>query len=204
MIRLAASVVLISLPMLVRAAEYNYPEPCTFVAHTTVGTVSGNCATVQKNAPGYHARWSLLLQFDSASTALGTQLRPDQFADMVRTQSAEDGTDIIVLGLWGDLEVVPTYKKYLNQLKAAAPLYETRPNLITISHSRELPYTLEIVFAEPADYLDLVTRTPSAEWWGEYVRSYQRLGTNRPSGFSDAQPAGGDQALKQPVGHPKN
>jgi hypothetical protein len=174
------------------------------VAHTTLGTVSGNCATVQKNAPGYHARWSLLLQFDSASAALGTQLQPDQFADMVRTQSVEDGTDIIVLGLWGDLEVVPTYKKYLNQLKAAAPIYETRPNMITVSHTREWPFTLEILFAEPADYLNLVTRMPSAEWWGEYVQSYQRLGTNRPTGFSDAQPTGGNQAPQQPSGHPKN
>src|SRR5580692_10486290 len=111
----------------------NYPQPCTFTAHTTVGTVSGTCATLQLPLPGYHSRWSLTLQFDSASAALASQLKSDQFEDMVRTQSMEDGTDIIVMGLWGDLEVLPTIPAYLSLLQSLSPIYETRPNLITIS-----------------------------------------------------------------------
>jgi hypothetical protein len=193
---------LVSTTMVVRAQGYNYPEPCTFQAHTTVGTVSGTCATLQVPLPGYHTRWTLTLQFDAASTTLASQLRPDQFADMVRTQSVENGTDIIVLGLWGDLEVVPTNQEYLNDLKAASPLYETRPNLITITQTSTSPFTLQLLFEEAADYLNLETRRPSEGWWREYLRSYYRLGTNRPTGFSGSDTASGKPAAKQPTNNP--
>jgi hypothetical protein len=184
MIKLLATALLVSV-MPLSATDYdNYPEPCTFVAHTTVGTVSGTCATLQVPLPGYHSRWSLTLKFDASSIALASQLRPDQFDDMVRTQSVENGTDIIVLGLWGDLEVVPTIPAYLALLQSLSPLYETRPNLITISQTSNVPFTLVMLFEEPSGYLDLTTRRPSPEWWDGYQKSYYRLGTNRPTGFS--------------------
>jgi hypothetical protein len=198
MIKLSAIAVLVSAlvstAMTVRADDdYNYPQPCTFQAHTTVGTVSGTCATLQVPLPGYHSRWTLTLHFDAASMALARGLKPDQFADMVRTQSAENGTDIIVLGLWGDLEVVPTVPEYLADIQASAPTYETRPNLITITQTSTSPLKLQLLFEEPADYLNLDTRRPSEEWWREYQRSYYRLGTNRPTGFS-----GSDATVRKP------
>ena len=210
MIKLSATAVLVSAlvstAMTVRADDdYNYPQPCTFQAHTTVGTVSGTCATLQVPLPGYHSRWTLTLHFDAASMALASGLKPDQFADMVRTQSAENGTDIIVLGLWGDLEVVPTKAEYLADIKAASPLYETRPNLITITQTKASPLTLQLLFEEPADYLNLETRKPSADWWNEYLRSYYRLGTNRPTGFSGSSSTGENRAPKPPASErPKN
>ena len=198
MIKLSAAgllvLALVSTTTPVRADDYyHYPEPCTFQAHTTVGTVSGTCATLQVPLAGYHSRWTLTLQFDAASVALASQLKPDQFADMVRTQSVENGTDIIVLGLWGDLEVVPTIPAYLADIQAASPIYETRPNLITITQTSTSPFKLQLLFEEPADYLNLETRRPSEEWWDRYQRSYYRLGTNRPTGFS-----GNDATVRKP------
>jgi hypothetical protein len=192
MIKVIATVVLISSGMLARAD--NDIMPCTFRAHTTVGTVSGTCEIQELPFPGYHSRWSLTLQFDAASTALGSQLMTDRFADMVRTQSIENGTDIIVLGLWGDVEVVPATPAFLDDIKARAPLYETRPNLITITQVNSSPLTLQLLFEEPASYLDLETRMPSLEWSREYMRSYYRLGTNRPNGFSGSDSKGGSLA----------
>lgn len=202
MIKVIATVILVSSAMLVRADSYTYVEPCTFQAHTTVGTVSGTCGTQQLSLPGYHSRWALILQFDAASTTLASRLKPDQFADMVRTQSVENGTDIIVLGLWGDLEVVPTNAAYLADLKAASPIYETRPNLITITQTKASPLTLQLLFEEPANYLNLETRRPSLEWWSEYMRSYYRLGTNRPTGFSGGSSTGENRAPKRPAADP--
>jgi hypothetical protein len=203
MINVIAYVILASSAMLASADTDSDLEPCTFHAHTTVGTVSGRCATQQLSLPGYHSRWALTLQFDTASMTLARQLMPDRFADMVRTQSVENGTDIIVLGLWGDLEVVPTDPVYLDQLKARAPLYETRPNLITITQINASPLTLQVLFEEPTDYLNLETRRPSIEWWNEYLRSYYRLGTNRPTGFSGSYSAGVDRAPKLAGGTPQ-
>jgi hypothetical protein len=199
MIKVIAHVILACSAILASPDTDTDIEPCTFQAHTTVGTVSGKCGTQQLSLPGYHSRWALTLQFDTMSTTLARQLKPDRFADMVRTQSVENGTDIIVLGLWGDLEVIPTDPEYLDQLKAKAPLYETRPNLITITQTRASPLTLQLLFEEPADYLNLETRRPSIEWWNEYLRSYYRLGTNRPTGFSGSDSTGGNRALKGPA-----
>ncbi len=197
---LLVSTLVVSTATLVRADDsYNYPEPCTFQAHTTVGTVSGTCATLQAPLPGYHSRWTLTLQFDAASMALASQLKPDQFADMVRTQSVENGADIIVLGLWGDLEVVPTIPAYLADIKAASPIYETRPNLITITQTSTSPFKLQLLFEEPADYLNLDTRRPSEEWWTRYLKNYYRMGTNRPTGFSGSDAAVRKPPVKQPT-----
>ena len=196
MIKLLAIALFMLPAMPLSASDYdNYPEPCTFTAHTTVGTVSGTCATLQLPLPGYHSRWSLTLQFDAASATLGSQLKPDQFADMVRTQSIENGTDIIVLGLWGDLEVLPTIPAYLQMLKSVSPLYETRPNLITVSQGSKA--SLVLLFEEPAGYLNLATRRPSQEWWNKYLKSYYRLGTNRPTGFGGSQSGYGPSSARE-------
>ncbi len=206
MIKLISTALLFFPTVLVHADDDyydNYPEPCTFTAHTNAGTVSGTCATIQVPLPGYHSRWTLTLEFDAASTMFATQLKPDQFADMVRTQSAEDGTDLLILPLWGDLEVVPTKLAYLNMLKATAPLYETRPNLITITQTSNAPFTLVMLFEEPAEYLNLAARMPSPEWWSKYVESYYRLGTNRTTGFSGIDSPDGEQSAKRWKSPPK-
>ena len=127
--------------------------------------------------------------------ALGSQLKPDQFADMVRTQSVENGTDIIVLGLWGDLEVLPPIPAYLQMLKSVSPLFETRPNLITISQGAKA--SLVLLFEEPVGYLNLAARRPSQEWWNKYLKSYYRLGTNRPNGFGGNQSGYGPSSVRE-------
>jgi hypothetical protein len=206
MFKLIAIALFLFPAVLVRADDdyYDkYPEPCTFTGHSNAGTVSGTCATLQVPLPNYHSRWTLTLVFDAASTMFATQIKPDQFADMVRTQTAEDGTDLVILPLWGDLELVSTKLAYLNLLKATAPLYETRPNLITITQTSNAPYTLVMLFEEPADYLDLVARMPSQEWWTKYIESYYRLGTNRPTGFSGIDSPGGQQSEKKWQAPPK-
>ena len=143
----------------------------------------------------------MTLQFDAASATLGSQLKPDQFADMVRTQSIENGTDIIVLGLWGDLEVLPTIPAYLQMLqKSVSPLYKKRgPTSFTVSQGSKA--SLVLLFEEPAGYLNLATRRPSQEWWNKYLKSYYRLGTNRPTGFGGSQSGYGPSSAKR-VGQP--
>jgi hypothetical protein len=138
------------------------------------GRFPAPCVTEQLPASGFNSRWKLTLTFDAETTPLARQLKPDQFCDMVRAQSAEDGTDIVVLSLWGNLEVVPSEDEHLDFTKSTAPLYETRPNVVTISQASDSP---------PEEYFDPVLRLPSAEWWSNYLQSYYRLGTNRPDGF---------------------
>lgn len=183
MIRLPLAALLVASLTLVWADDDDV-SPCNFKAHTAVGTVSGACASEQLPAPGFNVRWKLALTFDAETTPVARQIKPDQFCDMVRAQSSADGTDIVVLSLWGDLEVVPTENEYLDSIKETAPLYETRPNLITISQTSDSPLILEILFEEPEEYFDPVMRLPSAEWWSNYLQSFYRLGTNRPDGFS--------------------
>ena len=97
------------------------------------------------------------------------------------------GTDIIILTLWGDLRVLPAKGEYRDLIKETAPIYETRPNLITISQTSDSPLILELLFEEPADYFDPVKRVPSADWWTDYLKAFYRLGTNRPDGFHTSQ-----------------
>jgi hypothetical protein len=186
MLSLFLAALLGSLPLIARADEFDEVQPCVFEAHTTVGTVSGVCATQQLPAPGFNWRWKLTLTFDDRTAATARQLRPDRFYDIMRAQSAEDGTDIIVLPLWGDLRVLPTVEEYRDDISSTAPVYECRPTVITISQTSDSPFTLELLFEERQDDFNLVSRMPSAEWWGEYLQCYFRLGTNRPDGFSIA------------------
>jgi len=44
--------------------------------------------------------------------------------------------------------------------------------------------TLEVLFEERSKDFDPVRRTLSPEWMLKYLASFQRLGTNRPDGFS--------------------
>jgi hypothetical protein len=181
MTRLPLIALLACLPVF---ASDDDPSPCRFQAHTAIGTVSGDCATLDMPTSGFNSRWKLTLVFDEKSATLARQLKPDQFCDLVRAQSTENGTDRIVLSLWGDLEVVPTDPEYFDQIQETAPIYETRPNVITISQTSDAPYTLEILFEEPEEYFDVALRMPSAEWWSRFLQSYYRLGTNRADGFS--------------------
>ncbi|HLW75506.1 MAG TPA: hypothetical protein VKS01_00955 [Bryobacteraceae bacterium] len=168
-----------------RAGDYtNYPEPCSFKGHVTYGDIAGKCSTLQLNLPGYHVRWALTLKFTKDTEAVARQLLPDQFADMVRAQSLSDGSDVIVLPLWGDLKVQETDPDYRAMIAAAAPIYETRPNMITVSIVEDSPRTIQILFEEPESFLDLTTRQPSAGWWTLFQQAYYRLATNRNNGFS--------------------
>jgi len=196
MLKLAAMVLLVSTPIVLRG-QGTQIQHFTFKGHTTAGTVSGTCVTEQVNTVGYHYKWTLTLQFDAETERVARQLTPDQFADMVRTQSTDIGSVIIVLGLWGDLTLLPTSRENAYEIEMGAPEYETRPNLITVTQVKEAPFTLQLLFEEPDSYLDLVARQPSQAWWTLYLQSYYRLGTNRPNGFSDAEPTGGDQVAKR-------
>ena len=160
------------------------PQPCKFTAYTAVGTVSGQCTTEDMPTPGYNSRWKLTLIFDAQSEPLARGLKPDQFCDMMRAQSTAKGVDNVVLPLWGNLRIIPLNPEYFDQVKKTAPIYETTPNLVTIRQTGDSPYTLEMTFEEPEEYFNPALKMPSAEWWGQFLESYYRLGTNRTSGFS--------------------
>jgi hypothetical protein len=177
------SAALLASPILACAEDLDEIIPCKFKAHTTIGTVSGTCTIQQLPAPGFTDRWKLILKFNAESVTLARQLKTDQFCDMVRAQSAGDGSDIISLTLWGDLRLLPAAGEYRDFIKSTAPLYETRPNLVTVSQTSDSPLMLALLFEEPVDYFDPVRRMPSEDWWSNYLQSYYRLGTNRPAGF---------------------
>ena len=159
-------------------------EPCTFVAHTPVGTLSGACTTQNIPTPGFKEYWKLTLTFDRQSAAQAARLQPDYFYDMFRSQSLEDGSSTLILPLWGDFVVKPDSPEYLAEIQATAPLYETRPHEIAISLVSAAPLTVEFLFTEHSKDFNIARRSPSAEWMIEYLESFYRLGTNRPDGFS--------------------
>ncbi|SRR5579871_1436990 len=194
MFKLTAAALLFIAPVLLRADDDNDPHPCTFTGHATVGAISGTCQTQQALLPGYHARWTLTLFFDSKTIAAAQQLTADKFADIVRTQSTEDGSDIVVLSLWGDLKLTATEAEYIQLIQSTAPIVETRPNFITVSVFNQNPFALQILFEEPDACLDLITRLPSAAWQAIYLQSFIRLSTNRTDGFTSSDGGGGTSA----------
>jgi hypothetical protein len=159
-------------------------ETCTFVAHTPVGTLNGKCTTQNLPEPGFREHWKLTLTFDSQSVGQATRVRPDQFYDMFRAQSLEEGGSTLILPLWGDFLLIPDDQEYLAEIQATAPLYETRPHRITISQVSNAPLTMEFLFEERLEDFDPVLRAPSLEWMLNYLESFYRLGTNRPDGFA--------------------
>lgn len=191
MLRFSALFLFVFLPALVLADDDDELVPCKFTGHTNAGTVSGTCNTQQRLLPGYHARWAVIMQFDNNTEVVARKLPDDQFADMVRTQAVDDGSDVVVLGLWGDLKLDSVTEEYIELIQSVAPITETRPNFITVRKTSEAPYTLEILFEEPDDCLNLVTRMPSVAWWTSYWSSYYRLSTNRTDGFSSSDGGGG-------------
>src|SRR5258707_6541126 len=62
-------------------------EPCSFGAHTPLGTLSGNCTTQNITTPGFRWFWKLTLTFDPQSADRAARLQPDHFYDMFRAQS---------------------------------------------------------------------------------------------------------------------
>ena len=159
-------------------------EPCTFVSHTPVGTLSGACTTQNIRTPDFQEYWKLTLTFDEQSATLAARLQPDYFYDMFRSQSLEDGSSTLMLPLWGDFALKPVNPEYIAEIQATAPLYETRPHEITISVVSTAPLTVEFLFTEYSKDFDVARRSPSAEWMIKYLESFYRLGTNRPDGFS--------------------
>lgn len=159
-------------------------EPCTFVAHTPVGTLSGACSTQNIPTPDFKEYWKLTLTFDEQSATQAAMLQPDYFYDMFRSQSLEDGSSTLILPLWGDFVLKPDNPEYLAEIQATAPLYETRPHEITISVVSTAPLTVELLFTEHSKDFNVARRSPSAEWMINYLESFYRLGTNRTDGFS--------------------
>jgi hypothetical protein len=159
-------------------------QPCTFVAHTPVGTLSGACTTQNLPTPGFEEYWKLTLTFDQQSAAQAARLQPDHFYDMFRSQALEDGSSTLILPLWGDFLLKFDSPEYLAETQAEAPIYETRPHEITISVVSNAPLTVEFLFTETSKDFNLTRRSPSAEWMIKYLESFFRLGTNRSDGFS--------------------
>jgi hypothetical protein len=96
------SLVLYSLTLLAADDDVNEIYSCSFVAHTPIGTVSGDCTTQSLHTPGFISRWQLTLIFDEQNSPLAAKIKPDQFYDMVRGQCFEDGAFSTVIPLWGD------------------------------------------------------------------------------------------------------
>jgi hypothetical protein len=172
-------------PRFLRAGDdYGEVEPCSFVAHTPIGTLSGACTTQNMPTPGFKEYWKLTLTFDQQSARQAARLQPDHFYDMFRSQSLEDGSSALLLPLWGDFLLIPDEPEYLAEIQATAPLYETRPHEITISLVSNAPLTAEFLFTERSEDFNVARRLPSLEWMINYLESFRRLGTNRPDGFS--------------------
>jgi hypothetical protein len=159
-------------------------QPCSFVAHTPIGTLTGACTTQNIPKPGFREYWNLTLTFDQQSAGQAARLQPDHFYDMFRSQSLEDGSSTVILPLWGDFLIKPADPEYVAEILATAPLYETRPHEITISVIGNAPLTVEILFKEHSRDFDPIRRSLSWEWMLKYLESFRRLGTNRPDGFS--------------------
>jgi hypothetical protein len=159
-------------------------QPCSFIAHTPIGTLNGKCTTQNIPTPGFREYWKLTLAFDPQSAVQASRLEADHFYDMFRSQSLEDGSSTIILPLWGDLHITLDEQEYLAEIQATAPIYETRPHEITISQISNAPQTLEVLFKERDRDFDPARRLPSLEWIFKYLESFRRLGTNRPDGFS--------------------
>ena len=178
-------VLLLALSMFLRADDDpDEVQPCTFVAHTPVGTLSGACTTQNIPTPDFQEYWILTLTFDEQSATQAARLQPDYFYDMFRSQSLEDGGSTLILPLWGDFVLKPDDPEYIAEIQATAPLYETRPHEITISVVSTAPLTIEFLFTEYSKDFDVARRSPSAEWLIKYLESFYRLGTNRSDGFS--------------------
>jgi hypothetical protein len=172
-------------PRFLRADDdYGEVEPCSFVAHTPIGTLSGACTTQNMPTPGFKEYWKLTLTFDQQSARQAARLQPDHFYDMFRSQSLEDGSSTLLLPLWGDFRLIPDEPEYLAEIQATAPLYETRPHEITISLVSNAPLTVEFLFTERSEDFNVARRLPSLEWMINYLESFRRLGTNRTDGFS--------------------
>jgi hypothetical protein len=183
--RLLLALFLICPPAILRADDApGEVQPCSFVAHTPIGTLTGNCTTQNIPTPGFREYWKLTLTFDQQSAGEAARLQPDHFYDMFRSQSLEDGSSTVILPLWGDFLIKPSDPEYVVEIQASAPLYETRPHEITISQISNAPLTVGLLFEEHSRDFDPARRSLSLEWILKYLESFRRLGTNRPDGFS--------------------
>jgi len=151
---------------------------CSFLAHTPVGTLGGDCTTQSLQDANSISRWKMTLTFDPQSSATALQLNADTFYDLVRTQCLADGSFTTIMPLWGDLVIMPEDSDYLAGNRACSPAAQTVPDLITISKTSDSPLTLAFLFDERRVDFDLTLGLPTSQWLAHYWESFQRLSGN--------------------------
>ena len=148
---------------------------CSFVAHTPVGSLTGDCTTQSEPAAGYIARWKFTLIFDARGATAAAKIAPDTFNDMLRSQCLEDGSFTVIMPLWGDFLVKPNDTDYINSDIACTPFYQTAPTAVTLTQTSSSPLTLQFLYEEkPADF-NAATGFPTVAWTARYLESFRRL-----------------------------
>jgi hypothetical protein len=153
---------------------------CSFAAHTPAGTLHGACTTQSQPAPGFIARWKLTMTVEEQDAAAALKVKPDTFNDMVRGQCLEDGSFTTVMPLWGDIVLTPNDTEYLESNRTCAPVYQTAPNVITLTKVNGNPLALEILFEENNTDFNTSTGFPTMQWTVKYLESFQRLQRTTP------------------------
>jgi hypothetical protein len=149
---------------------------CSFVGHTPVGTLRGACTTQGlPAAEGYIARWRLTLTVDQRFSTAAARIEPDRFYDMVRGQCLENGNFTTLIPLWGDFLIKPNDPDYISGNKACSPIYQTAPNVITVSRDSTTPLTVQFLIEERMSDYTSATGLPTPEWMLHYLESFQRL-----------------------------
>jgi hypothetical protein len=151
---------------------------CSFIAHTPVGALSGDCTTQSLPDANSVSRWKMTLAFDQQSSGAALNLKVGYFYDMVRGQCLADGSFTTVMPLWGDLVLTPNDSDYLASNKACSPSAQTVPTLITVSRTSAFPLTLALLFDERRVDFDVNLGLPTFQWFQRYLESFRRLGGN--------------------------
>jgi len=173
-----AFVLLMSTGCLLADADESEVYVCTFMAHTPVGTLNGDCTTQSLQDENSISRWKMTLTFDQQSAATALQLKTENFYDLVRTQCLADGSFTTIMPLWGDLVIMPEDSDYLAGNRACSPAAQTVPDLITISKTSDSPLTLAFLFDERREDFDVALGIPTRQWLAHYWESFQRLSGN--------------------------
>lgn len=151
---------------------------CSFAAHTPAGALSGTCTTQSLLDANSISRWKMTLTFDQQSSGAASNLKMDQFYDMVRSQCVADGSFTTVMPLWGDFVLTPNDPDYLAGNKACSPVAQTVPSVITVSKTSDSPLTLALLFDERQLDFDVNAGLPTYQWLLHYLESFRRLGGN--------------------------
>jgi hypothetical protein len=159
-------------------AENSEVYTCTFMAHTPVGTLSGDCTTQSLQDENSISRWKMTLTFDQHSAPMALKLKTDSFYDLVRTQCLDDGSFTTIMPLWGDLVIMPRDPDYLAGNRACSPAAQTVPDMITMSQTSDSPLTLAFLFDQRRVDFDVTLGLPTRRWIAHYWESFQRLSGN--------------------------